>query len=161
MGKRGPKPKPKALVILDGNAGRKPIIPDELEVRCDMPAVKPDIVALDDVASAEWDRVLAAMPPNLCNALDVNVLAQYALAWSILAQCQHEIRENGLTAWRESGPSVAPSFTMWKAATETLLKCGDRLGLNPSTRSRLQMPARGDGPEKHSGGRFAELLGRK
>lgn len=157
MGKRGPKPRPRAIVILEGNMGRRPLVPDDLEVTSDMPLVKPDFVLDRPVASSEWDRVVEAMPPGIYSALDANVIAQYALSWDLLREAQREIDEHGMVAWTEFGPRANPAVAMWKSASETLLKCGDRLGLNPSVRARMQLPKRKETPAQ---GRFGGLLGR-
>lgn len=152
MGKRGPKKKPTALRILEGNPGRLPI--NEFEPTCDMPAVKPSFVAMDEIASREWDRVIACMPPHLYTAMDVAVLANYALAFSLLAKAQSEL-DSGIIRLTVKGEQPAASVKVWKAASETLLKCADRLGLHPGARASLQIPQRGDGPSKFDG-----LLGR-
>lgn len=155
MGKRGPKPKPTALRVLEGNPGRLPLNPDEIVIG--NPPVKPSAVAMDPHASAEWDRLLHAMPPDLYTAADASVLSQYALAWSMLIRAQQELDERGLMVERvrydKDGNilgeeiEVNPAAKAWKLASETLLKTGDRLGLNPGVRARLQVPSRGEEPK--------------
>jgi P27 family predicted phage terminase small subunit len=164
MGKRGPKPKPTALKVLEGNPSRRPL--NELEPSCDMPPVKPSVVTMDELASIEWDRVVAAMPPNLYTALDTTTLANYAMAWSMLVKAQNDIEENGLSVEiYEIGKDGAKVFTairtnpavrVWKTASETLLKCADRLGLHPGARTRLEVPKRGAAPPQS---KFAGYLG--
>jgi P27 family predicted phage terminase small subunit len=157
MGKRGPKKKPTALRKLEGNPGRLPI--NELEPVCEMPAVKPSAVAMDEIASLEWDRLMHAMPPGLYTALDVSLVTQYALAWSMLVKAQSEIDSGGIIAFTEKGYGVSPAVKVWKAASETLLKCADRLGLHPGARTRLEIPSRKADPTPGAGSKFAGFLG--
>lgn len=150
MGKRGPKPKPTAIRLLEGNPGRLPINPDEIQ--CDLPPVMPHIVGADSFAAEEWHRIIAAMPPNVYTALDVAVLTQYCLAWSMLMRAQHDLSTNGMmvvtNSWRDkqTGELVAeerivnPAAKLWAKAQEQLNKCTDRLGLSPGVRARMPIP---------------------
>lgn len=134
-----------------------------------MPAVKPSVVGMDEIASLEWDRLMHAMPPGLYTAMDVSLLTQYALAWSMLVKAQAEIDENGISVTiyekDDNGNNVFsayrnnPAIKVWKAASETLLKCADRLGLHPGARVRLEVPKRRSSPEPGAGSKFAGFLG--
>ena len=162
MAKRGPKPKPSALNILDGNPSRRPINTNEPE--CFLAPDKPHSVSADLIASAEWDRVVAAMPASVYTALDSGVLTTYALAWSMLIRAQKELDDRGLLEEEpittKDGDVVGyklvinPAARVWKAATETLLKTTDRLGLSPGVRTRLQVPTKDVTPTS----KFAGLL---
>lgn len=152
--KPGPKKKPTHLRVLEGNPSRRPI--NDAEPVCDLPPCKPAVVASNAIASAEWDRVLAAMPPGLYTALDSATLTAYALAWSMLEQSQRAIAVDGLTIETARGRTSHPAVRIWKQSADTLAKCADRLGLHPGARSNLNIPSRGDKP-----GNFAGLLGRK
>jgi P27 family predicted phage terminase small subunit len=161
MAKPGPKPKPKMLALLDGNPSKRPLVPDELEVTCDMPVVKPAIVAMDELASLEFDRVIAAMPPGIYTAADVAVLTAYALSWSMLHKAQVELDNNGLVIERtlidDDGAVKAvtvkpnPAIRAWQLAATTLMKAADELGLAPGVRSRMQIPNRQQARSKFDG----------
>ena len=148
MGKRGPKPKPKALNILEGNPSRRELLPDDLDITPNLPAPKPQQVELDPVANAEWDRLMAAMPGHLYTAADVAILTIYVQSWSLFWQAQREIDENGVLIREiketEHGTSETwksnPALTAWRAATENLNKAADRLGLNPGVRAKMGVP---------------------
>lgn len=168
MGKRGPKAKPTALRILEGNPGRLPI--NEMEPAIFLPARKPADIEADDLASQEWDRLFAAMPPGIYTAADTSVIANYCLSWSLLIRAQREISLNGIMVAHfaedeETGArqfieyKANPAVKVWKAASETLIKLTDRLGLSPGVRSRLELPKRNDKPAAQS--KFAGLIGRK
>jgi P27 family predicted phage terminase small subunit len=167
MGKRGPKPKPKALNVLEGNPSRRPMVPDELDVSPDLPPVMPGIVELDRVAAAEWQRLIATMPAPLYTAADVAVLTQYCLSWSLLHQAQAEIDENGIVIREtneisgETKTKSNPAVAIWKAANENLHKSADRLGLNPSIRSKMALPQARSAPESKAASRFLGLIAQK
>ncbi|WP_068458985.1 phage terminase small subunit P27 family [Hyphomicrobium sulfonivorans] len=121
---------------------------------------------MDEIASLEWDRLINAMPPQLYTAMDTTTLANYALAWSMFVKAQNDIENNGLSIeiseTTDAGTKVVvsvktnPAVRVWRAASETLLKCADRLGLHPGARTRLELPKRGETPKSS----FAGLLGR-
>lgn len=164
MTKRGPKPKPTAIRMLDGNPSRRPLPLNE--PTCAHPPVMPATVGADSFASAEWTRIRDACPPNLFTAMDAATLAQYCLAWSMLVRSQEEIDTRGLIietpiVSKSTGDIVGydvgvnPAARTWKAAGETMLKCVDRLGLTPTSRTRIQVPTKGEVASKFDG-----LLGR-
>lgn len=171
MGKRGPKPKPKLLRQLEGNPGRLALMPDDADITPNMPPVKPSAVGMDELASLEWDRLLACMPPELYSAADASVLSAYALAWSMLVKSQAEIDANGvvvlerLEKHNEDGSSVVrekykknPAVDTWKIAADQIHRCADKLGLSPGVRARLPNPkAQKEAPAS----KFAGLLGRR
>lgn len=158
--KRGRKPKPTSLLILEGK-----LPSDAIELVADLPAEKLHSVAADQIASAEWDRVMAAMPPKVYCALDSAALAEYALAWSLLVRAQTEIEVSGITISiygvdGDGNKYIAnvktnPAVRIWKAATDTLRAASDRLGLNPINRARLKLPTRADAKRQ-----FAGLMGK-
>lgn len=162
MGKRGPKPKATALRMLEGNPGRREF--NEAEPFCALPAEKPSAVIMDPLASDEFDRIMAAMPPGVYTALDTTTLGQYALAWSMLVKAQASIDEKGILLEsfklnREGeeislGFQVNPACKVWKAAAATLIQTSDRLGLSPGVRSRLKVPTRQEATKS----KFAGLL---
>jgi P27 family predicted phage terminase small subunit len=168
MGKRGPKPKPTALRILEGNPSRREI--NEMEPAIFLPAKKPADIESDELANQEWDRLFEAMPPGIYTAADTSAIATYCLSWSMLIKAQREIALNGVMVAHyveneETGDRMLleykanPAVKVWKAASETLIKMTDRLGLSPGVRSRLELPKRSDKPTDQS--KFAGLLGRK
>ncbi len=152
MGKRGPKPKPSYLRLLEGNPSGRPIHLDD--AICELPPSKPAVVAADELASQEWDRLMRAMPDGLYTAAHDTVLAMHCLAWSMLVKAQAAL-EDGVTIITPKGRVAHPAVKVWKIATDTLLKTADRLGLHPSARTNV--PKRGETP---FGGKFAGLLGK-
>lgn len=150
MGKRGPKPKPNYLRLLEGNPSGRPISLDE--PICELPPSKPAVVAADPLANEEWDRLCRVMPPDLYTARDDTVLAMHCLAWSMLVKAQAAL-EDGVTIVTEKGRVAHPAVKVWKLASDTLLKTADRLGLHPG--ARLAIPKRNQSPFD---GKFKGLL---
>lgn len=162
--KRGPKPKPTHLKLLEGNPGRRAL--NVNEPICESPARKPALVAADKIANAEWNKLIGAMPPGLFTALDVAVLTMHVLAAAMLQRAQQAIDKYGVTLKVEEVDEATgevtllkheanPAIRVWKTAAETLIKTSDRLGLHPGARSRLDVPRKGDMPAS----RFDGLLG--
>lgn len=163
MGKRGPKPKPMHLRALEGSRMRVPVDPDLIVIGSELPPAKPLSVQDDPWQSHEWDRLIAATPPDLYNALDSAILTVYVESLSLKRAAQEDILDRGhyveVEKPSKSGElytvtEVNPSIGIWKTATETLLKCVDRLGMTPSARVRLQIPRSGDKPQS----KFGDLL---
>jgi P27 family predicted phage terminase small subunit len=171
MGRRGPKPKPKTLRLLEGNPGRLAIMPDDADITPNMPPVKPAAVSMDELASLEWDRLVACMPPELYSAADTAVMSTYALAWSMLVKSQAEIDNHGVVVtervekFNEDGSGMIrerhrknPAIDTWKTAAEQIHRCADKLGLSPGVRARLPNPkAQREAPAS----KFAGLLGKR
>lgn len=161
MGKRGPKPKPSALRILEGDPGRLGINP--LEPRVERGPVMPSAVAMDEIASREWERICSVMPPGVYTAADEAVLAEYVTAWSMLVGALADIQQHGRLIEKpitnKLGDVVGyelkenPALRTWRAAHTALMHTTDRLGLSPGQRSRLSVPKR----EKVS--KFGDLIG--
>lgn len=154
MGKRGRKPKSRELNKLDGNPSKRPMLPDDVAISVDMPPVKPAVVAMDETASKEWDRLISVMPPELYTAADVAVLTTYCLSWSMLHKVECELDQRGLIIeehrFSAEGELIGstlkknPALPAWNLALSNLLKATDRLGLYPGARARLEIPKRGD-----------------
>lgn len=166
MGKRGPKPKPLHLRKLEGGRIRVSISPDQVTIGSELPPAKPGSVLDDPLQEAEWDRIVLATPPDFYNALDSALLTLYVQALAMMHDAQRDILARGhfitVTKVSKSGEpydaeETNPSIGIWKTASETVLKCADRLGLAPGARARLQLPKRGEAPPS----KFGDLLGQR
>jgi P27 family predicted phage terminase small subunit len=159
MGKRGPKPKPTALRILEGNPGRR-------EFNLAEPMIferpqKPGTVAMDPIASREWDAILAVMPAGVYTVADTALLAQYAMAQSISFHCAAELDKRGVfievAVRNREGDiidhlvQVNPAIKTWKTAHAALVQLASHLGLSPGMRSRLNVPKPAEMKSKFAG----------
>jgi len=159
MGKRGPKPKPSALI--EGNPSRRELNPLEPEV--ERGPVMPSAVAMDETAAKEWVRICEVMPPGVYTAADEAMLTEYVTAWSLSVGATADIQLHGRIIFEpitnRRGEVVGhtmkenPALRTWRAAHTALMHTTDRLGLSPGQRSRLSVPTKKDRSK------FADLIG--
>lgn len=158
--KRGRKPKPTALKVIEGNPGRRELNPLEPEVTR-LP-VMPDAVAMDETAAREWVRILEVMPVGVYTAADESVLTEYCAAWSMLVGALSDVQLHGrlisIPIQTRTGEVIGhelkenPALKTWRAAHIALMHTTDRLGLSPGQRSRLQVP------NKKQASKFGDLI---
>lgn len=152
MGQRGPAPKPSHVRKLEGVPGHhRPLSQKEPEPAG--PARRPDFVTGE--AAKEWDRAVGAMPPGLYTAADVPALTVYCLAWVMYRNALALVAREGMTAKGSMGQTVTnPNVAVVRAQAELILKAGDRLGMSPSARARLEVEDQAPAVSK-----FAGLIG--
>ena len=93
-------------------------------------------------AADEWDRATRAMPPGFYSEADVPVLTVYCLAWVMYRNALALLAREGTTAIGSTGQLVAhPALAIASKQVEIILRAGDRLGMSPVARARLEMPA--------------------
>lgn len=141
----GRKRTPTVLKEVLGNPGKRPLPKAE-----PLPVGAPVMPAhLEGEAAVEWDRVVRAMPPQLYTSADVSTITTYCNAWALYVRALAEVKRKGLFAKGSMGQIVAnPALAVVKAQAEVMLKAGDRLGLSPAARARLEMPdASNEDPE--------------
>jgi P27 family predicted phage terminase small subunit len=135
--------KPTLIRKLEGNPAKRPL--NNREPEPVGPAVMPDF--LDGEAAAEWDRAIAAMPPGLYTTADVPAMTVHCLAWSIYRDAWDQVQEYGLTTVGSQGqPVVHPAVMVMTKQAEVLTRNGEKLGMSPVARSRIEF----NGPPKES-----------
>ena len=128
----GPAPKPTMLTVLAGNPGRRPLNQKEAELP---PAKSTPPSRLGAKEQDVWQRYARDLiDSGLLRSIDVGAFARF---------CSLTVHSEALAAedWTASFPGVSPEhrvrlLTNLSAAIRQLE--GD-LGLNPSTRSRIQL----------------------
>lgn len=156
MGQRGPQPKPTALKLLEGNPGNRRLNRNEVQPvgRLERPS------HVTGPAAEEWDRVINSMPPGFYTAADVPTLVTYCIAWVLyrnaVAVIARKPEEGGGMEAKGSQkqPVAHPLLAEVKGFSKLILQCGDRLGMSPAARARLEAP---DNEDPH--GEFAGLIG--
>jgi len=150
MPTKGPPPKPTKLRALEGNPGKRPL--NEKEPQPRGPLVKPDFITGE--AGKEWDRVVGSMPDGLYTSADAPSLAVYCVAWVLFRNALAQVAKEGMTAIGSMGQKIShPSLAIIAKESEIILRAGDRLGMSPAARARLEV---GDQPQQS---KFGGLLG--
>jgi len=138
MGQRGPTPKPSALKKLEGtyrpNRARReafPELPDDL--------IPPDW--LSEPAQAKWHELAPVLADNgLLTECDLDTLAIYCATWVRWKDAEAALQREGMTTTAQSGyKQVSPFYTIASKSQAELRALADRLGLNPSARSRISI----------------------
>lgn len=134
MGKRGPKPKPKALKELEGNPGKR-----ALNDLAPQPTGRPICPAhLEPYARDVWDRVIGSMPETVYTAAEQELLAAYCLAADMQRKAALEIQDKGAVLVGPSGTLYQSPWTgILNQSAQRLATIGTRLGLDPTARSSL------------------------
>jgi P27 family predicted phage terminase small subunit len=134
---RGRKPKPTKLKELVGNPGKKPLNKSEPEYT---PGAGPAPAILDQVGAAEWERISAIMTASgVLTEADRAVLLLYCSAWSEWHKLQEQLKATGAIIRSPDGVLYQnPILAVRNRTAETLAKMAASLGLDPTSRSRVQ-----------------------
>jgi P27 family predicted phage terminase small subunit len=149
VAKRGRKPKPPHLKLIEGNPGKRPIpelpqapsgAPNEPTWSDVFGRGKP-LEPLRKAAAREWKRVVPILD-NLgyLSPIDVRILTDYCVCVARLEQCEREITTRGLLVETPSGFARNPAITPANQYRQQLRFYLSELGLGPSSRGRLPIP---------------------
>ena len=155
-GTRGPLPKPSALKLLEGNAGKRPLdLSAGVNPRIEIPSAPPH---LSKDAKKEWKRITPLLEElGLISGLDRSALALYCQAQGRLseletafnAQVARLVQDKGLdypAAVYEASHAVTPSGYAQQSVIVQLIKSHREqvnrylmhFGLSPAARGRVQ-----------------------
>jgi len=149
MGKRGPKPKPTGLRILEGNPSRRPI--NHTEPRPTGEPVCPP--HLCDDAQATWAQIMDSLPPGMIASADAPLLAAYCEACATHKQATERLnkrREINDLVYRGK---VTPWIKIVADQARVMAMLSTRLGLSPADRSGLKL-----GDQGKESGRWGGLI---
>ena len=133
---RGRKPKPKALKLIQGNPGKRPINGREPKP----PSSRPTCPAhLSPTAKAEWKRLGADLNKiGLLTQIDRAVLAAYCHAYGRWVEAEKKLQETPMILKTPAGyVQASPWLTISSKQLELMAKFMVELGLTPASRSRL------------------------
>lgn len=135
---RGRKPTPTALKIVRGNPGKRPLNEREPKPKQGRPTCPPH---LDQTARAEWRRLSKILSDSQVLTLaDRGVLAAYCVAWSRWVEAEEQVAIEGEVVKSPKGyPIQNPYLAIANRAIDQMIKIGASLGLDPSSRSRLNV----------------------
>ena len=134
----GRPPKPTKVKELTGNPGKR-----KLNKREPKPAGgAPKCPAwLPETAKTEWKRIVSVLPPGLLTQADLAALVAYCTAWAALQEASKVLAREGRTFKTGTGyVQVHPAVAMQQAAWSAIKTFAAMFGLDPSSRSRLQLP---------------------
>lgn len=140
---RGPKPKPAALRVIEGNPGKRPIRPMVEMPRGTLPEPP---AALNELARQEWNRVAPGLHAlRLLETVDVAALAAYCNAWarwslaeSLIAEMAKTNQAGGLMVKTTKGNVIQnPLVGTSNKAQADMVRYAAEFGMTPSARSRV------------------------
>lgn len=153
-GRSGRKPKPAEKKLAAGNPGKRAINKDT-----------PSYGEITNIFAPEWLQghgrdLWEHLAPLLCRekilqATDIQNLEAYCAAYGRFRKAEEDIQANGIVVTgSQGGPLKNPAATVANEALKQMATYGSFLGLDPSSRQRMQ------GPKKPGAGNpFAKLLG--
>jgi P27 family predicted phage terminase small subunit len=150
--KRGPKPKPTALKLAQGNPGKRKITTSEPIPVAGDPVWPTEIK--DTLAQQRWFSLVAELKAmNVLAKTDRDALVMYCLAFSRLVRAQAKVAEGGEVVNVGGSPQPNPYLPIVNKAMEQMRKLGAEFGLTPSSRTGLRI----ENPEAPS--KLAQFLG--
>ena len=146
---RGPKPKPSALKLIQGNQGKRKINKSEPQPK---PVRRPrPPIDLDEDAKKEWGRVVRELEAlGLLSKLDLPVLSAYCVAYSRFKSANDALNAvadkdkafRGLLIKTKQGNWIQnPLVGVARRAADDMTRLAAEFGMTPSSRTRLQVNA--------------------
>lgn len=139
--KPGPKPKPTALRLFEGNPGNLPINGQEPAPPAVLDLSPPQW--LDDTAQGVWNALAPVLDRiGVLTEIDAGALGRYCDAWSKWFQAKEVIDREGLTfetedKWGEVKIKPRPEFASYMKLGAELRAMEAEFGLTPAARSRI------------------------
>lgn len=149
---RGRKPKPIAVKKLAGNPGHRPLNRHAPQFT---PLTQADPPAwLDALGKEMWQWLTPYLiEKRVIAAIDLHNVEAFCYAYSQWRSAEVDIRANGLVLDTPRGKQKNPAVSIANDAVRLMTIFGSNLGLDPTSRSRIQVPG---GPTKNP---FANLDG--
>lgn len=135
---RGRKPTPRALKLINGNPGKRPIGRDP-----DIAPGVPDCPDhLDPEGRLEWNRIVVALGASgLLAEIDRAALAAYCQAWSRWVGAEVLLKKHGMIVKSPNGHFIqSPVLPIANKAMEQMKAFLTEFGMTPSSRARLNAP---------------------
>ena len=132
----GRKPKPTALRLVGGNAGKRKI--NKSEPKPELAQPMPPAFLIDD-AKVEWGRVCGSLyKVGLMTELDRGALAACCQAYGRWAEAERELALMNLTVTTSNGNAIQnPLVGIANKAAADYVKYAVEFGMTPSARARV------------------------
>jgi P27 family predicted phage terminase small subunit len=141
MGKRGPRPKPTALKVLEGRGSRR-----ELDREPRPTPLAPDPPAfLEGRALEVWHELAPELERmGLLTAVDAAPLAAYSVAVAMHEAASAELLRDGPTVAGARGRERVkhPAAQVARDSAGMIARFGAALGLDPASRASIRLPER-------------------
>lgn len=138
MGKRGPKKKPTALRVFEGNPGHVPI---GNEAKPD-PSIPTPPDHLSDVALVEWRRVTPHLSAiGLLSQIDRASLAAYCQAYARWVEAETAMAKYGAVLFtrEQKWPVLSPYYTIAMQSAKQMKEFMSEFGMSPASRVGLKV----------------------
>jgi len=135
----GPKPKPTALKILEGNPGKRPLNLNEPKPLRIAPKC-PDWLL--EEAKKEWKRFTPELERlGLLTRIDRVAFIGYCQNYAIYIETEKYLKENGRVMKTKSGAiKTRPEVYIANNALKFVRSFASEFGLTPSSRGRIYLP---------------------
>ena len=141
MGRRGPRPKPTRLKVVQGTyradrAAFNEPAPEPIAPKCP--------TFLKGEARREWKRISAELEKlQLLTQIDRAALAAYCTSWETYVLADKVIREKGLTIVTPKGhEQQRPEISIRNKALEQMRTFLSEFGMTPASRTKISVPER-------------------
>lgn len=155
--KRGPKPKPVKLKLLQGNLGKRKLPTNEIQP----PVTRPEAPEhLNPYATDEWNRVIDIMYEHgMVTDLDVVTFGAYCSAYGEWRLAEEEMKKVGKKSPISAILQVTKNGNVIKnqlacvarTARSDAVRYGEMLGLSVSARARLALDSMKKSKSKFTG----------
>jgi P27 family predicted phage terminase small subunit len=134
--KRGRKPKPRKLRLLEGNPGKRPLPPD-ISPAGDV-TMPPHI---QGEAKLEWERVIGELRRlGLATMLDRAALAGYCQSWARWIEAEQQLKRYGAIVKAPTGyPMLSPYLHVANMALKQMREFLVEFGMSPAARTRVEI----------------------
>lgn len=130
--------KPTALRLLQGNPGKRAINKDEPQPQNDLGEAPEE---LSEGAKKVWSYVLDESPPGVVKSTDAAELVLFCVAFDIYLQAYEQVKQGDIVVMtgKDMNPVINPYLKIMQSQVEIISKCGNNLGLNPVSRSKISV----------------------
>ena len=147
MGRRGPKPKTKARMEMDGDPGRRKA---RYEGQIEPPPARPTNPApafLGKHGKGKWvELVPLLIATDHFTSIDGDAFSIYCKAWDDFHACEAVIAKEGMFITSEKGGVYAhPALVQRGVAEKKIERIGGLFGMNPTGRVGLKSEGGGGG----------------
>ena len=134
----GPKPKPTALKLIEGNPGKQKLPKNEPKPRPIRPT-SPRF--LNDAAKSIWDELIPELEAmGVVTIVDASVLSGYCAAYEEAMRLSSYLDEAGLVTESPSGYlQQRPEVSIRNKAWDRVAKFAPELGIGAASRSRIEV----------------------